>query len=140
MNTKYRIYLFVGGLSLLAALLMVNTTGATAGATTSNLPVSKTSSGSGIVVINKTSSGSGIVVSSPAGINCGNVCTTAFIYGTPIQLFAIPQSGFYQFISWGGDIISTDNPVFFIVNGDKQITANFTLLGLQKIYLPQVHR
>jgi len=39
-------------------------------------------------------SGSGTVTSSPAGINCGTVCSAAFPMGTKVTLKAVPATGY----------------------------------------------
>jgi cyclophilin family peptidyl-prolyl cis-trans isomerase len=46
--------------------------------------------------------GPGRVVSSPSGINCGSVCTSAKALGKPIKLTAKPASG-AVFAGWSGD-------------------------------------
>jgi hypothetical protein len=58
--------------------------GAVSGWLTSNPP-------SLTLSINKTGSGSGTVTSSPAGINCGSVCSYAFPYNTAVTLAAAPD-------------------------------------------------
>lgn len=45
--------------------------------------------------------------------------------GTNVLLTATPLVGF-TFSSWSGDATGTDNPLTVTVNGDKNITANFT--------------
>ncbi|MCX7096651.1 MAG: peptidylprolyl isomerase [Methylococcales bacterium] len=46
--------------------------------------------------------GPGRVVSTPSGINCGSVCTTAKALGKPIKLTAKPANG-AVFTGWSGD-------------------------------------
>ncbi len=41
-----------------------------------------------------------------------------------VQLTAVPNSG-YHFTGWGGDISGTSNPVFVMMNSNKNITAMF---------------
>jgi len=45
--------------------------------------------------------------------------------GTSVQLTAIPNSG-YTFSSWSGDATGITNPLTVKMNGNKNITANFT--------------
>ncbi len=45
--------------------------------------------------------------------------------GNPVSLIAVPNSG-YIFSSWSGDLTGTTNPVSITMNGNKNITANFT--------------
>ena len=46
--------------------------------------------------------------------------------GTEVQLTATPNAG-YTFTSWSGDAIGSANPLTVSMNGNKNITANFTL-------------
>ncbi len=41
-----------------------------------------------------------------------------------IELTAIP-SGNYKFLRWSGDINSSDNPIYIVINSDIKITAEF---------------
>jgi uncharacterized repeat protein (TIGR02543 family) len=45
--------------------------------------------------------------------------------GDSVELTATPDPG-YEFSSWSGDLIGTDNPITVIMNSNKNITANFT--------------
>ena len=45
--------------------------------------------------------------------------------GTSVQLTATANSG-YTFSSWSGDASGSKNPLTVVVNGNKDITANFT--------------
>jgi uncharacterized repeat protein (TIGR02543 family) len=47
--------------------------------------------------------------------------------GTSVTLTATPSAG-YQFSGWTGDVVSTTNPITVVMNGNKNIVANFTLL------------
>ena len=51
------------------------------------------------------------------------------IYSTGAQVIstATPEPGF-QFAGWSGDLSGSDNPVTMIMNGNKSVTATFTLL------------
>jgi len=44
------------------------------------------------VVVNKAGSGSGTITSTPAGINCGTVCSATFLFA-PVTLTAAPAAG-----------------------------------------------
>jgi len=59
----------------------------------------------------------GTVAVDPAG--------TEFTAGTPITLTATADTGYY-FAGWSGDVVSSKNPFFLTVNGNKTIFANFT--------------
>jgi uncharacterized repeat protein (TIGR02543 family) len=45
--------------------------------------------------------------------------------GTSVQLTATPNTG-YTFSSWSGDATGSKNPLTVVVDGNKNITANFT--------------
>ncbi|MCB9757576.1 MAG: C1 family peptidase [Candidatus Omnitrophica bacterium] len=51
--------------------------------------------------------------------------------GDKVTLTAIPNKG-YQFDSWSGDISSSSNPVTITIDGNKSVTANFTLIIINK--------
>ena len=42
-----------------------------------------------------------------------------------VSITAVPADG-YSFSSWTGDVVSSDNPVTFDMDGPKNVTANFT--------------
>ena len=46
--------------------------------------------------------------------------------GTQVQLTATPNAG-YTFTSWSGDATGSANPLTLDMNGNKNVTANFTL-------------
>jgi len=48
--------------------------------------------------------------------------------GAIVQLTAVPNTG-YAFSSWSGDATGSVNPLPVTMNANKNITANFTLLG-----------
>ncbi|MHA2641500.1 MAG: InlB B-repeat-containing protein, partial [bacterium JZ-2024 1] len=49
-----------------------------------------------------TKNGNGAVTSTPAGIDCGGVCSSVFDAGTVVTLVATPDAG-WRFDSWSGD-------------------------------------
>ncbi|MGB2683237.1 MAG: hypothetical protein WBE39_18240, partial [Candidatus Competibacter sp.] len=62
-------------------------------------------------------SGSGTVTSSPAGINCGTVCSAAFPMGTKVTLKAVPATG-YMFA--GSNINCANNVCTANINFKKR--------------------
>lgn len=60
----------------------------------------------------------------------GSVDTTQDTYacGTDVTVRAIPDEG-YEFVRWEGDVSGTANPLTLHVDGDKRVTATFTLLS-----------
>lgn len=67
--------------------------------------------------------GSGTVVSKPAGINCGNDCSEAYVSGTIVSLTPTPATG-YVFSRWSGVCTGSGacNPTMI---GNKSVTAYF---------------
>lgn len=53
---------------------------------------------------------------------------TTYSHGTSVVLTATPNSG-YAFTSWSGDATGTTNPLTVTMNTNKNITANFQLIG-----------
>ncbi len=51
---------------------------------------------------------------------------SSYNYGTWVQLTAIPNTG-WHFTSWSGDLVSTNNPDSIYMNGNKTISANFSI-------------
>src|SRR5206468_3643246 len=62
--------------------------------------------------------GSGTVAKSPDQPSYG--------YGTVVQLTATPSPG-QSFVGWTGDASGTTNPLDVTMDGDKSITAQFTV-------------
>lgn len=61
----------------------------------------------------------GSVVKNPDNLTYNN--------GDNVVLTATPAPG-YQFTSWSGDATGTNNPLTVLMDGNKNITANFTLI------------
>jgi hypothetical protein len=51
---------------------------------------------------------------------------SAYDSNSTVQLTAIPAAG-YHFVGWSGDISGSMNPVTMMVDGNKNITANFAI-------------
>lgn len=62
----------------------------------------------------------GTVVKNPNNLTYNN--------GDNVELTATPNSG-YEFLNWTGDAIGTNNPLTVLMNGNKNITANFILIA-----------
>lgn len=71
----------------------------------------------------KAGSGSGTVASTPAGINCGTVCSFVFEQGKEIALAATPASG-STFTGWGGACTGTGS-CRVTMSAAKSVTATF---------------
>src|SRR5438105_7660449 len=70
--------------------------------------------------------GQGSIQSSPAGINCGQVCAAAFDQGTSVALTAAPASGF-RFDGWGG-ACSGSGGCTVTMQGETQVWATFAAI------------
>lgn len=80
------------------------------------------SAGDPLLEVVKNGSGAGTVSSTPAGIQCGSVCSSTFSVGAEVSLFAIPEYG-SEFASWGGDADCTDGVV--LMDSPKSCSAQF---------------
>ena len=69
--------------------------------------------------------GSGTVTSSPAGIDCGAVCSAPFANGSSIVLTAAPVAG-HAFSGWGGACSGADPMCTVLMNGANGATATFS--------------
>ncbi|MHC4888393.1 MAG: InlB B-repeat-containing protein, partial [Planctomycetota bacterium] len=50
----------------------------------------------------------------------------SYNHGTTVTLQATPNTG-YSFASWSGDASGTSNPTTVVMDGNKSVTANFTI-------------
>src|SRR2546427_732465 len=76
------------------------------------------------LTVTKAGSGSGTVASSPAGIDCGAMCSAAFASGTQVTLTAVPASG-SVFGSWSGAGCSGTGSCVVTMNAAQPVTATF---------------
>jgi hypothetical protein len=74
------------------------------------------------LTVSKTGAGTGTVTSSPAGINCGDGCSTSYNQGTIVTLTATPDAG-STFGGWSGDADCSDGVV--TMNANMTCTATF---------------
>ncbi|MBL8923679.1 MAG: hypothetical protein JNJ54_32795 [Myxococcaceae bacterium] len=74
-----------------------------------------------------TGSGSGSVTSSPAGINCGSVCTSSFDSGTQVTLTASPAMG-STFTGWSGGGCSGTGTCVTTITAAGAVVATFAQL------------
>jgi len=51
---------------------------------------------------------------------------SAYNYGEEVTLIAVPDTG-WHFVSWGGDVTGTTNPLTVTMDGNKTITATFEI-------------
>ncbi|MGD1045732.1 MAG: RHS repeat-associated core domain-containing protein, partial [Bacteroidota bacterium] len=67
------------------------------------------------------------VSSSGGGSVTKNPNQTTYVSGTNVSLTPVAATG-YTFSSWSGDASGSTNPLTVTMNGNKNITANFTLI------------
>jgi hypothetical protein len=77
------------------------------------------------LTVARAGAGAGRVTSTPAGINCGTVCSASFDPGTSITLKASP-SGNSRFSGWSGDCTGTSVCKLTMKNSHA-VTATFVL-------------
>ncbi len=78
------------------------------------------------LTVTNTGVGSGTITSSPAGINCGSICTYYHGYNTPITLTAATADACSTFLGWSGcDGVEGANCTV-LMNAARTVTANFS--------------
>jgi uncharacterized repeat protein (TIGR01451 family) len=75
----------------------------------------------------KEGNGSGSVTSSPAGIDCGAICSASFYSNTVVTLTAAVDTG-SQFSGWTGDCAADGLDCITTLSAAKDITATFALI------------
>ena len=93
-----------------------------------SLMTNQPQSGSTTYNLNVSRAGSGTITSNPAGINCGNTCSTTFTQSTAVTLTANPNSG-YVFNHWSGSCSGNHTAFTLILNTNTSCQANFGTTG-----------
>jgi hypothetical protein len=73
----------------------------------------------------KSGAGGGTVTSSPAGINCGAICSHGYANGDSVTLTATPSAG-STFAGWSGSGCSGTGTCTVNMNHNRAVTATFT--------------
>ena len=81
-----------------------------------------------ILVANFTINNYTLNVTANNGTVVKNPNQTTYNYGTTVTLTPTPDTG-YTFTSWSGDAAGTISPTSVLMNANKNITANFTLIS-----------
>jgi Tol biopolymer transport system component len=76
-----------------------------------------------LLTVTKAGTGSGTVTSTPAGINCGPNCATAFPHGMSVTLTITADIG-SSFTGWSGDCTGTGT-CEVTMNAARRVTATF---------------
>lgn len=79
------------------------------------------------LTIHKEGTGTGFVTSTPAGIDCGNTCTSDFVAGNVITLTANPDIS-AVFVGWHGAGCSGTGNCVLTMNAAKTVTATFDMI------------
>jgi hypothetical protein len=79
------------------------------------------------LTVGRVGSGSGVVTSLPAGIDCGNTCSSAFNYGTVVTLTAKPAPA-STFAGWQGACAGLGACLINLTQATV-VTATFSLRG-----------
>lgn len=76
------------------------------------------------LTVNKSGTGSGTITSNPGGINCGSTCSAAFNAGTAVTLSAVAASG-STFAGWSGGGCSGTGTCTLTMNAAQNVSATF---------------
>jgi hypothetical protein len=77
------------------------------------------------LTVSKAGAGSGTVTSLPAGIQCGNLCSTSYKQGTSVTLTPTPASN-SRFAGWSGACTGT-GACRVTMSASRAVTASFSL-------------
>jgi uncharacterized repeat protein (TIGR02543 family) len=77
-----------------------------------------------------------ITLTSTNGMVVKNPSQALYDSNSIVQLTATPNTG-YTFTGWSGDVTGSTNPVSMTMNANKNISANFTLIGLPSPWATQ---
>ncbi|HEY9169406.1 MAG TPA: ice-binding family protein [Lutibacter sp.] len=103
----------------------------TGDATGTNNPLTVTMNGNKNITANFSPIGTAFTLNVTAvnGTVVKNPNNATYSSGANVVLTATPNSG-YQFTSWSGDATGTNNPLTVVMNANKNITANFSLIAV----------
>ena len=76
------------------------------------------------LAVSRAGAGSGTVTSSPAGVDCGQVCSANFAAGSTVTLTATPAAG-STFAGWSGSGCSGTGTCQLTISEARSVTATF---------------
>ncbi len=88
------------------------------------------------MLLDVTRVGAGTITSTPAGIDCGSICSAFFSPFTTVSLTPKPDSGF-TFTGWGGDCFGKGSCVV-TMNGHHAVSAEFQELPRYRLKVIRV--
>ncbi|MDF1516783.1 MAG: ice-binding family protein [Lutibacter sp.] len=97
-------------------------------ATGNNNPLTVTMNSNKVITANFSPIGFTLNVTAVNGTVAKNPNNPTYTNGTNVVLTATPNSG-YAFLNWTGDATGNNNPLTVLMNGNKNITANFILIA-----------
>jgi len=80
------------------------------------------------LTVNKAGTGTGTVTSSPAGIECGGVCSAPFEEGSTVVLAGVPGANTAAVVWSGCGKLNLENECFVTMSAAKAVTATFNLI------------
>ncbi len=92
----------------------------------SNNPLTVTMDGNKNITANYSLNAYTLTVTSANGTVAKNPDQANYNHGTQVQLTATPNAG-YTFTGWSGDANGSNNPLTVTMDGNKNITANYSL-------------
>ena len=82
-----------------------------------------------LLTVRRRGNGEGVVISMPAGLDCGDICTAAFLPGRTVSLTAQPARG-SAFGGWSDDCAGATATTTLTLSADHACTARFVALGV----------
>jgi phospholipase C len=82
------------------------------------------------VQLSVSETGGGTITSSPAGINCGAICSTDFNTGSSVTLTATPAAG-NSFNGWTGACSGSSTTCALVLNAASSVAASFNATRVQ---------
>ncbi len=79
------------------------------------------------LTVERKGNGSGTIASSPAGLECGAICSASYDHGTLVKLTGTPTGGSEAAVWSGCDAVNASNQCEVTMSAAKKVEATFTL-------------